>query len=774
MPLALPSPARFRLDAVLGPRVRRVLGWVVAAVLLFGAGAALVAYTAAGVEPTLGTWALMGGASSLAGVLTYALLAPRSRVETGSMLPDPIVLLWPRLWLALLLLMVVDFVPRIVGKAEADAIHHLPANLPTAIVAIVLAVVYTGVAAVLLRGFQPLVNARPTRTTTWLWRSFLALAVLAGAIRLATPPGELMAWPRSVVLSLAGLAMVACAFQQRWILALTPRRKWLTAGVVLPLAAVLAYTLYSSYTGRGSVPIDGVWWQDAGPGEANNLVPYVSLLSPALSDTVMLVLAFGALYGVTATLNLLLSVPNSDALKQRVGEVRAFRTLSALTLDPSKGLDRTRLAEAVARAPVEAGLARSAWLALVDPASGSLVPVVVSAEGITLEDAVRAADAGALSADAIGRGAPLVLAQAAADHRVHLRPGDGVGSLLVLPLAAGGQAHGALFATRATTDAFDLDETAALSAFAGQAALALSHAQLFTEAVEKERMTRELALAREVQERLVPAVMPQVAGGTLAADIVSAQEVCGDYYDVTEVGDGCLGILVADVSGKGAAAAFHMAQFQGIFRATAALSRSPGAFLDRANGVLRPSLGPKAFVSAIYAVLDPGTGRLTVARAGHCPALLLRDGVVWQLRAPGLGLGLDAGPLFRRTLAEQTVHLRPGDVVALYTDGIVEARAEAGEEFGYDGLSDALVAAAPTGTPPDATAVRDALLASVTAFAGPDGMADDTTLVVLAWHGTPELDAAPPPPDAPAPDAPPYTTRPAFDDARAPATTPGR
>jgi serine phosphatase RsbU (regulator of sigma subunit) len=329
-----------------------------------------------------------------------------------------------------------------------------------------------------------------------------------------------------------------------------------------------------------------------------------------------------------------------------------------------------------------------------------------------------------------------VLTRAAADHRVRARPGDGVGSLLVLPLAAGGQDHGALFAARATPDAFDEDETAALEAFAGQAALALSHAALFSEAVERERLARELALARDVQRRLVPATLPDVAGAALSARMRSAQEVCGDYYDVADLGGGCVGLLVADVAGKGAVAAFHMAQLKGIFQASAALSHSPGEFLARANEALRPSLGPRSFVSAVYAVLDPKAGRLTVARAGHCPAVLVRGGKAWPLRAPGLGLGLDAGPLFKRTLVEQSISLEAGDVIALYTDGFIETRDTEGREFGYQRLNEAIVEAARTGESDPARVVRDHLFRELDSFADPDAAVDDTTLVVLSWRGT--------------------------------------
>jgi serine phosphatase RsbU (regulator of sigma subunit) len=555
--------------------------------------------------------------------------------------------------------------------------------------------------------------------------------------------------------------MAACAFRQQWIMPLPTKMRVRAGGLALLLAIVLGLTMGESFSGPGAVPIEGATSQE---GE-DDAVPYVFLLSPAIGDAVAFPMAFALLYGVTSALTLLFSLPTTGAYAQRAGEVRAFRTLSALTLDPSQGLDRERLAATIARAPVEAGIARAAWVALSDPSRGTLAPSVVAADGISADAAARSADAAALATDALEQHSPLVLARAAADHRVNARPGDGVGSLLVLPLAAGGQGHGALFAARATPDAFDADETAALEAFAGQAALALSHAALFSEAIERERLARELSLARDVQRRLVPDVLPEVPGARLAGGMRSAQEVCGDYYDAAVLPGGRVGILVADVAGKGAVAAFHMAQLKGIFQASASLSASPGAFLAGANEALRPSLGPRSFVSAVYAVLDPARGTLTLARAGHCPAVLVRGGRAWPLRAPGLGLGLDAGPLFKQTLVEQVVKLRAGDVVALYSDGLVEARDVEGHEFGYDRLHATMLETVASAGEDPARDVRDGLLAALDAFADPDSVVDDTTLVVLAWSG--EAAAA----DGGDDDAP-FTLRPAFAEAVAPIPAP--
>ena len=139
--------------------------------------------------------------------------------------------------------------------------------------------------------------------------------------------------------------------------------------------------------------------------------------------------------------------------------------------------------------------------------------------------------AGYVDADALVKaagGVPLVLGRAEADHRVRARPGSGLGSLVVLPFAAGA---GALFAARRTPDAFEADDVAALDAFAAQSALSLANADLVAGALDRERLARELALAREVQQRLFPQTLPALPGMDLAADEHPAAEVGGDYYD---------------------------------------------------------------------------------------------------------------------------------------------------------------------------------------------------------------------------------------------------
>jgi serine phosphatase RsbU (regulator of sigma subunit) len=175
-----------------------------------------------------------------------------------------------------------------------------------------------------------------------------------------------------------------------------------------------------------------------------------------------------------------------------------------------------------------------------------------------------------------------------------------------------------------------------------------------------------------------------------------------------------------------------MAELKGIFQSASKLTRSPKEFLSRANEALAGSLGKNAFITAVYGVMDTAAGTFTLARAGHCPvAHAHADGRVDLLRAGGLGLGLDRGPLFRHALKEQQIDLQAGDAFVLYSDGLVETRDHLGDEYGYDRLA-AAVARHRALAPDD---LRDALLHDLYQFAGHDAWDDDLTLVVVKWDG---------------------------------------
>ena len=210
------------------------------------------------------------------------------------------------------------------------------------------------------------------------------------------------------------------------------------------------------------------------------------------------------------------------------------------------------------------------------------------------------------------------------------------------------------------------------------------------DAEDRERALRErdLRLAGEVQHQLRPHVFPDIGEVEIEALSQASLHIGGDYYDVLPVDDRRWGFVIADVAGKGPAAALMMAACRATLRLCAAGQPSAAAVVSRVNRALHADMPRGMFISLFYGILDLDTNRLTYVRAGHEPALLLRAGSASPelLSAGGLALGFDEGAVFDAMLEEATVDLGAGDLLTLYTDGITEAANAAGDEFGRDRL----------------------------------------------------------------------------------------
>lgn len=587
----------------------------------------------------------------------------------------------------------------------------VPLTLLTVVKMNVLSLLKAAFVFILLLRFRDLVLFKRTRQSQRNWYLMLGLMVVASLFAFMKPPST---DEYSIIQSIAMIPAIALmavnAFRLSWIVYLSFKEKLIDIGLSVLLLIALSLALVS-----------------------DNVVPgggdYVRYYSYPLYVFALLALVFGILYCTTSFLSLLFHLPTTSDFQRKAGEVTAMHSLTNLI---SQVFDPEKLYFSIAASPVEAGAAHAAWLAVADPQSGTLRPRLVSSFNITHAQIAETVDTAAFYEELSNRREPLLLEEAPADHRIDVRPGDGLGSLLVMPLLARNTLLGALFVTREVTHGFEKDDIEAISVFAAQAALALDNARLFEEQVEKERLTRELDIAREVQRKLLPQRLPVAAGLTLAASSVSAQEVGGDYYDFTWLDKHRLAFIIADVSGKGTSAAFYMAELQGIFQSVSHLVPSPADFLVQANRALAGSLEKHVFISVVYGVLDLQAEELVLARGGHCPVATINlNGEARYIRTRGLGLGLDRTNLFRMALTEERLPLQPGDVFVLYTDGVVESRNAAGEEYGYDRLLQALCEHRHE----DADDLHAALLADLHTFLGHDAYDDDMTLVVMKWHG---------------------------------------
>ncbi|HLP02113.1 MAG TPA: PAS domain S-box protein [Opitutaceae bacterium] len=211
---------------------------------------------------------------------------------------------------------------------------------------------------------------------------------------------------------------------------------------------------------------------------------------------------------------------------------------------------------------------------------------------------------------------------------------------------------------------------------------------------ERERIGRErdLRVAHEVQQHLLPSVYPDIAAVEIDTLYTPSRLIGGDYYDFFEVGERRWGFAVADVSGKGTAAALMMAACRTALRVKAQGGWAPANVLRMVNYIVQPDMPKAMFISALYGILDLGTNVFAMARAGHEPALIVRakDGAIEELCPAGMALGLDQGALFDECIEESVVTLGPQDMLVLFTDGITETANPEGEEFGRARLAEVL------------------------------------------------------------------------------------
>lgn len=476
---------------------------------------------------------------------------------------------------------------------------------------------------------------------------------------------------------------------------------------------------------------------------------------PAVIFEALLIVCIGGLWWSGVRARRLLVKHEENAWKEQREKQMLVQFLHNLTKEIDAGHGRDALYPSIVQAAIRGTGARSACVFEVDP-DGTLVPAATS--GVfpplrPLPEVLRRA--GVLRADLLGHAmrsdgyaeGESVLSEVVRDRKARLHadaakvksiphivdPTLRARSLILAPLFSGTDLAGVLaVANPENEQLFDANDFAYAKSIADQASVALHLIELFRIRAEKARLDVDLSVASGVQQMLLPQGLPTVPGLDMAACYRPAKQVGGDLYALKDLGSGMLGVLVADVSGKGIPASLVMAMAYTHLRHLLRVCTSPADLLRRLNADMNGEIRSGMFITLACALVDTRAGTVSVARAGHeLPFLVQPDGTVDRIETEGMAIGMVPPDIFDEVITETTLPFPEGASLVFYTDGITEARNPDGDEFGSDRLAEISRLTRRM----DATEMNKEIILTLETFCSGVRPHDDLTLVTVKRTG---------------------------------------
>ena len=489
----------------------------------------------------------------------------------------------------------------------------------------------------------------------------------------------------------------------KWVAFLNFRQKWTSLLLLLLTIFYLSYLWYTTSTGAETVSL----------GFTDHRM---HLFYQAITIFVMI-------YSVFSFLVILFNLPTTSVFEQKLEEVVNFQRISQSiqTEQNEESVYNILLETSVSSVFADAG-----WLETKDVATHR-----VFTYWITEKEAYD------IIAHLKNENVTGILDQSQDKTKNVSKPlanlkGSRFRSILAFPIYVKGENIGTLALLKELPDGFNKEMTKIVSTFANQAGISIENFRLLEEALQGERYKEELKIAKTVQKSLLPQVLEQDAQFEIAAFSESADEVGGDYYDTLRINPQETSLIIADVSGKGTTAAFHMSQMKGIFHSLAQDCIEPDEFMARANKALVYCLERGSFISAIFFMINTQNKTVRYSRAGHCPVLYYsaaKDKAEY-FKDKGVALGMVRNNSYRNFIEAKEFTYEPGDIMVLYTDGITEAKSAKGEEFGYDRLATVLMEVRTLGP----KEIQDYLIKKLYEFSGTDNINDDYTTMIVKFN----------------------------------------
>lgn len=278
---------------------------------------------------------------------------------------------------------------------------------------------------------------------------------------------------------------------------------------------------------------------------------------------------------------------------------------------------------------------------------------------------------------------------------------------------------------------YDSGDLELFESFSTQVSLAIENSHLLNELVAREKYKQEMKIAREVQLNLLPNTIPAFAPFQMAVETLTASEVGGDFYDIVTYKDGSKGIVLGDVSGKGTQAAFYMAEFKGIVQAVSQLCLTPRELAILTNRILYTNIERKVFITALFLKLEPTKHKIQLVRAGHTLPIHfnIQENQFVHIQSQGIGLGLNSGPLFDKTIESKTLSLKKDQFLFLYTDGLSELKHTEKKDFPFEQLLEKLKTQSKYMV--NAEQLKEFILDELYAFLGDNPINDDISFIIL-------------------------------------------
>jgi sigma-B regulation protein RsbU (phosphoserine phosphatase) len=537
-----------------------------------------------------------------------------------------------------------------------------------------------------------------------LWTVFewsLLIALLYNSLDF--PYVEQVYWTMLAVLIVIGLVLSA---NTKWVAYLNFRQKWTS---LLLLLLTVFYLLYISFTTSAEVEL-----------LLNRNVEFTNYREHV---TILALMTFVLVYAIFSFLVILFNLPTTSVFEQKLEEVVNFQRISqSIQTEQSEDSVYKILLET----SVSTVFADAAWLEVGDNGSDARIFTYRMTEQEAEEIArhLKQRNVKGILESSSDRTRNL------SSHLAALK-GSRFRSILAFEIPVKGENIGKLALLKELPDGFNREMTKIVATFANQAGISIENFRLMEEALQNERYKEELKIAKMVQKSLLPQNLEQDSDFDIAAFSESADEVGGDYYDTLRTNGHQVAMIVADVSGKGTTAAFHMSQMKGIFHSLAQDCVEPDVFMIKANQALVYCLERGSFISATFFTIDTQEKKIHYARAGHCPLLVYNaeKNETSFFRDKGIALGMIKNRSYSNYIKSNTFDYRPGDIMVLYTDGITEAKNAKGEEFGYERLASVLLEVK------DETAkkIQEHLINRLYEFTGTSNINDDYTTVIVKF-----------------------------------------